>query len=201
MIKNIIFDLSDTLLHFEAVKELAKSLGGDTERANNIFLTTFRCAAFRRCGVGTLSFEDAKPQALAVLDECDYEAGRQFLDTIMTHYREIEGMYDLVSSLKKQGYGLYVLSDFPDYFKYVWKKHDICRLFDGRCVSFEEHASKTNGMLFESIIKKYKLDPKECVFVDDTSDNVLMAETYGMKGIQFTDAKSLVKELDNIKGE
>jgi len=201
MIKNIIFDLSDTLLHFEAVKELAKSLGGDTERANNIFLTTFRFAAFRRCGVGTLSFEDAKPQALAVLDECDREAGRQFLDTIMTHYREIEGMYDLVSSLKKQGYGLYVLSDFPDYFKYVWEKHDICRLFDGRCVSFEEHASKTNGMLFESIIKKYDLDPKECVFVDDTSDNVLMAKTYGMKGIHFTDAKSLIKELDNIKGE
>ena len=199
MIKNVLFDCSDTLLHFEARKELAKRLGGDMERATHIHLTTYRCATFRRYGVGTISYEEAKPQALALLDECDRQAGEEFLDTRMLYYREIEGISELLKKLKNKGYKLYIVSDFPDHFEYIWKKFDIFRLFDGRAVSFEEHAGKTNGMLFEAVIKKYDLDPTECVFVDDTADNVIMSETYGMKGIRFTDTKALISELEKLE--
>ncbi len=198
MIKNILFDCSDTLLYFEAQKELAKRLGGDIERAAHIHMTTYGCAAFRRYGVGTISYEEAKPQALALLNECDREAGEQFLETRMLYYREIEGMNELVKKLKYKGYKLYIVSDFPDYFEYIWNKFDIFRLFDGRAVSFEEHASKRNGMLFERTIEKYSLNPAECVFVDDTLDNTLMADTYGMTGIHFKDRDSLALELERL---
>ena len=198
MIKNILFDCSDTILYFEAVKELAKRLDGDMERASHIHKTTYSCAAFRRYGTGTMTYDEAKPQALAALDECDKAAGEEFLETRMLYYREIEGMFALIEKLKRKGYGLYIVSDFPDYFEYIWEKFDIFRLFDGRAVSFEEHAGKTNGMLFEAVIKKYDLDPTECVFVDDTLNNVLMADTYGMKGIRFTDTKSLTGELEKL---
>lgn len=198
MIKNIIFDCSDTLLHFEARKVLAKKLGGDMERATNIHKTTYGCAAFRRYGVGTISYDEAKPQALALLDECDRAAGEEFLETRMLHYRPIEGMEELVNTLKENGYKLYILSDFPDHFEHLWERFEIFKQFDGRCISYEAHASKGNGLLFEALINRYSLDTSECVFVDDYETNALMAKTYGMKGIHFISAEDTRKKLKEL---
>lgn len=195
MIKNIIFDCSDTLLHYELIEAFTNHLNGNADLAKRIADAVGGSAAFRRYAVGTLDYEQARAQALALLDECDRKHGEWYLDERYLHYRDIDGMYDLVKRLKDNGYNLYILSDFPDYFEYLWENFKIFRLFDGRCVSYEAHASKKDGLLFESIIYRYNLDVSECVFVDDHAENAMMGFSYGMKGIRFTDAKDTEQRL------
>lgn len=43
--------------------------------------------------------------------------------------------------------------------------------------------------------RRLKLDPSDCVFVDDRAKNVEAAMAVGMKGIVFRNAKQLEEEL------
>ena len=49
-------------------------------------------------------------------------------------------------------------------------------------------------MAFEQM----KLKPEECIFIDDTADNVLGAEKVGMKGLLFTDYQNLLMDLRSL---
>ena len=195
MIKNVIFDCSDTLVHFELTKKTAEWLGGDMERATKIHQQTYGCDAFREYCYGTKTYEEAKPFALAALDPEDRETGERHIEERMLHYSTIDGIPELLQKLKENGYKLYVLSDFPDYFEYLWERFDFFKLFDGRCVSYEAHVGKKGGKLFDVIIDRYSLDPTECVFVDDTVKNAKTACKLGMKGIAFTSTEDTIEKL------
>ena len=195
MIKNIIFDCSDTLVHFELTKKTAEWLGGDIERAKKIHTLTYGCDAFKQYCFGYMTYEQAKPFALEALEPCDREIGEKHIEERMLHYRTIDGIPELLQRLKDNGYKLYILSDFPDYFEYLWENFDFFKLFDGKCVSYEAHAGKRDGKLFEVIIDRYSLDPTECVFIDDTVRNAVTSQSFGMKGIAFTSTVDTIEKL------
>lgn len=198
MIKNIVFDCSDTLLHFTAKDVLAERLG-DKERAYNIHFTVYRSPAWRLYDLGEISFDEMKARALPLLDEADRAVADKYLETRMDHYEVIEGIPELLMSLKGNGYKLFVISNYPDYFDCLWNRFDIFRLFDGRCVSSEEHASKGgDGRLFDIFLEKYRLDAGECIFTDDHDFLVHNAEAHGMKGIVFTDTASVTEQLRKV---
>ena len=47
-------------------------------------------------------------------------------------------------------------------------------------------------------ISRYDLKADECVFIDDTEDNVRSAEKLGFAGIVFTGYEDAVERLDEI---
>ena len=50
-------------------------------------------------------------------------------------------------------------------------------------------------------LKKYNLDPKECVFIDDRLENIQGAVRCGINGIQFESHEKLINELKKINIE
>ena len=67
---------------------------------------------------------------------------------------------------------------------------------DGRVISFEVFQLKPDPEIYETLLKKYALDPAECVFIDDRAENIETARKLGMKGIVFTDYETGRKELE-----
>ena len=48
------------------------------------------------------------------------------------------------------------------------------------------------------MLRRYGLKSEECVFIDDTEENVLSAEELGFAGIVFTGYEDAVARLDEI---
>ena len=55
---------------------------------------------------------------------------------------------------------------------------------------------KPDPRLFQVLLNRYNLKAGECTFIDDNPDNVAAAKNLGMRGIVFTNAENLRKELD-----
>ncbi|MCR5417480.1 MAG: HAD family phosphatase [Lachnospiraceae bacterium] len=100
-----------------------------------------------------------------------------------------------------QGKGLKVLF-LSNYSQYLIDKNpdalDFTKLCDGGIFSCHVKLIKPDLAIYDLICKRYDLDPKECLFIDDKLINVIAAREYGMQAIQFTgyeEIKPLVDEM------
>lgn len=94
---------------------------------------------------------------------------------------EIKENVDWLRALKADGYKVYGLTNWSaETLPRVMSRYDFFRLFDGIVVSGEEHLVKPDLRIFQLLLDRYHLDPAECLFVDDTAQNIESAERLGM---------------------
>lgn len=109
---------------------------------------------------------------------------------------EIEGMYSLLQELKEKGCPLYGLTNWSaETFCQVRDRYRIFRLLDGMVVSGEEHCLKPYPEIYHILLDRYHLNPAECIFIDDRASNLRGAEAVGIRGILFTGAGDLRRQL------
>tara|TARA_Y100000310_G_scaffold210977_1_gene211679 strand:+ start:10171 stop:10719 length:549 start_codon:yes stop_codon:yes gene_type:complete len=102
---------------------------------------------------------------------------------------------DLVKKLSKN-YKLLLLSNTDDiHFTHVKKKFPILKLFKHLIVSYEVGYVKPSKQIYEEALKKSGFAAKECVFIDDHKENVPGAKKLGIKGLHYTTAAKLKKDL------
>ena len=104
----------------------------------------------------------------------------------------------LLPGLKKQGFRLYFLSNFPlDIFDEVKTGYYFFKYFDGGIISAEVKLSKPERRIYEILLEKYSLMAEECLFIDDIEVNVRTAEEIGMKGLFTNGSLEISKEVEN----
>ena len=109
---------------------------------------------------------------------------------------EVPGMREVINELRAKGYEIYGLTNWSmETFPAARERFGILQMIDRYVVSGAERLIKPDHRLFHVLLDRYGLIAEECVFVDDNSDNVAAAETLGMKGIVFTGAEALRKQL------
>ena len=109
---------------------------------------------------------------------------------------EVPGMREVINELRAKGYEIYGLTNWSmETFPAARERFGILQMIDRYVVSGAERLIKPDHRLFHVLLDRYGLIAGECVFVDDNSDNVAAAETLGMKGIVFTSAEALRKQL------
>ena len=129
MIKNIVFDCSDTLLRFSALNELAK-VTGDASKATQIKGSIHQSRAWNLYDKGLMSEENLRLEILPLFDESDRSYAAWYLDNWLKCYSPISGMYEIVADIKEKGWPLYILSDFPLCFDELKKRFpDLFVLF------------------------------------------------------------------------
>lgn len=196
MIKNVIFDCSDTLLHLESVDYLTELLSGDRERAERIHKTLFLSEEWRDYDRGIIDGETARETFTALLPPEDAETANLYFDNWFLQYEPIEGIPELIEELKEKGYRLFVLSDFPARFEALWDHYDLFRRFDGRVISYEIGYKKFELKPFELLLEKYDLQREECLFTDDSLGCIEAAEKVGIRTHLFTGVPGLRKTLN-----
>ena len=113
--------------------------------------------------------------------------------TIVTN--EVEGMHELLTRLKSEGYRLYGLTNWCSKVYLTMNQFGIFQLLDGYVISSEEKAIKPEPEIYQRLFKKYNLKPEECLFTDDRPENIEGGKRLGMDGIVFHDAIQYEQEL------
>lgn len=109
---------------------------------------------------------------------------------------EIKGTREIMEKLKKEGYTLILLSNHgKEWAEYCERKYSYHKLFKHVVYSFQVGLTKPNKEIFLLVLKKLQVKPQECLFIDDYKNNILAAESLGMKTIQFISSADLKKKL------
>ena len=194
MIRHIVFDIGGVLADFR-IKEFLMEKGLDVSVIRRILKASVMHPYWGKFERGEVTEEETL-QAFAASDpEIESELRLAFTDLsgmlVMRDYA-----IPLVRRLKAAGYGVYYLSNYSK------KAYDECAeslgfmpYMDGGLVSFRVGMTKPDPRMFSLFLEQYGLRPKECVFVDDTAENVEAARGLGFTGIQFTSFEQLIDEL------
>jgi len=112
----------------------------------------------------------------------------------------IEGTLDIFNQIKGDGkYKLYALTNWSaETFPIAQEKYSFLGEFEGVVVSGVEKDRKPFPSFYETILTRYNLDPKECVFIDDNARNVAAAEEMGITSIRFISPELLRDKLASL---
>ena len=139
-----------------------------------------------------------KPFAVAVAERsAEYPEWAPEIEYYWTHWRQmldaaIPGMYELVKELKDKGYRIYGLTNWSsETFYTICDDFPVFSLLDGKVVSGDEKVIKPDPKIFNILLERFSLCPKDCIFIDDNMTNVNAAKALGIGGVQFESESQL----------
>ena len=194
MIKNLIFDFGKVLVDYD-FKAFFRKYIPNTER----------CQAFTPVlyNEELQQMLDREERPFDVIMEDWIENHKEFEHEIRyfnEHYpeivtNEVEGMYELLTQLKAEGYKLYGLTNWCSKVYLTMAQFPIFKLLDGQIISSEEKVIKPEPEIYQRLFDKFNLKPEEGSFADDRAENIEGGSRLGMDGIVFKDAKQYEREL------
>ena len=108
-------------------------------------------------------------------------------------------MVAYIEELRKD-HKVYLLSNaISSYLRNLMKKHNLERLFDKIYISAEIKKIKPNHNFFQHVIDDLKLNPSDCVMIDDNAKNIEGATSIGINGIVYKNLEDLRKNIENLE--
>jgi FMN phosphatase YigB (HAD superfamily) len=179
MIRNIVFDLGNVLISFRPSEYLEKN-NYPPEKRNIILSDIFWSREWLLLDNGDLGTREA-------IDLIAKRSSLTRAEIALIFNKRTEIMFPLVNNvrllpgLRKEGYRLYYLSNFPaDIFEEVKRSYPLFKYFDGGIISANVRFSKPDPGIFRVLFEKYDLRAEECFFIDDNQENLIAAEKIGM---------------------
>ena len=196
MIKNIVFDLGNVLIKFDP----AHFMRGYSEEEKALYLAEiYQSENWLKMDRGELSEEELIELVCSRIPE-QYHGGAVKLIQWYWQSIPIEGMEQLAGELRKQGYGIYLLSNTSQAFYKYYRNLPVFQHFDDVFVSADHGLLKPEGEIFRLFCKNFGLEAEECVFIDDTAVNVESAAAEGFLAIHFKgdveELRAALKRLD-----
>jgi putative hydrolase of the HAD superfamily len=121
-----------------------------------------------------------------------------FVKTYKKIYKKNKELFSIAKKLKKQGYKIAILSDQWHLSKDALMQKKDFNIFDKQVVSCDVGKRKPNPEIYQMILDKLNLEPKETIFIDNQIWNLLPAHKMGMKTILFTKNKKLKEQLSRF---
>ena len=196
MIKNVIFDNGGVIVkysyntyldYFCFVCEVQNKL-------NSIFLTN----EWEELSKGNITTEEFLNKMVNLYPDYKKEIS-EILD--YTNLKYLLPVYketiEFIKLLRKNKIRTYLLTDIvEDTIKYLNETiNNFECLFDGIVYSNKVHMLKKEGIVFDYIINKFKLNPEETLFIDDTLVNIEQAKKRNILTYRFLN----VNDIDDIK--
>lgn len=202
MIKTVIFDFGQVLVHFEP-EYMVGCYVDDQKDKSLLQEVLFDRLYWDRLDAGTISNEETLSYAKERLPKRLWDVADKIYYNWIYNIPEIEGMRELVIYLKERyGVNIYLLSNISTYFSSHREEIPILSLLDGCVFSGELGIVKPSREIFEHLLNKYSLKAEECIFIDDNEKNVLGAKNVNINTYLFDGNAKLLKEyLDNILEE
>ena len=191
MIKNIIFDIGGVILDdsIQNISDLFK------EDATELWKKAFG-KSFKNCLLGNIEVSD---YIETFKNDVDYDKIKYILskENLNISYPLMKENYEYISSLKDEGYNLYILSNITkESYEYFISIINVDEIFMGGVYSFQEKLLKPDRRIYELIINKYNLNKEETMFFDDRVKNVEVACECGIKGIVFRSIEDINNNIN-----
>ena len=199
MIKNIIFDLGNTLVYFD----------------HNIFFDgvariekTFNVNNFRGYIKNNkldlkLATSNISHRKVYNLLKKEFDIKTNYSDFIHIHndvFWENINMKDFLSKISNdRRFELFMLSNTDsEHIKFLNINFPYINVIKRRVLSFMVKMLKPDRRIFQYVIKKHNLNPEETLFIDDLKENVLSAENLGIKTLHYTSHTIFLKQFYKI---
>lgn len=184
MIKNIVFDLGNVLLSWKPGQYFEKS-GYDSNTVSLIMKDIFSNPVWAALDNGDITTSDAIEQ-IALTSSLKKDFIRSLFALRTEIIFPLTDNIKLLPRLKKSGFKLYYLSNFPlDFFEEVKNEYDFFDYFDGGIISAVVRHSKPDIRIYRILLEKYQLKAEECFYIDDVDKNVRAAESAGMTAYHY----------------
>jgi len=195
MIKNIVFDMGNVLIHWDPAR-LIERLGITGADAKALLREVFSDQEWTGLDRGRLTEEEAMAAFRLRLPEHLHAC----LPRLIYWWKEpmwpVEGMAEIAGELKAAGYGIYLCSNATSALHEYFPRIPGSQCFDGLLVSADWKLLKPEHEIFELLYRSFSLDPAECFFIDDNPANIDGAIVTGMDGTVFDgDLKRLRRSL------
>jgi HAD superfamily hydrolase (TIGR01509 family) len=130
-------------------------------------------------------FEDGRAYDTAGFTRCIREA-----------YAWIGGMEDLLASLRARGHAMHVLSNYPEWYRWIEERLGVSRYVPWTFVSCRTKLRKPEPQAFLAAARALDMAPGDCVLIDDRARNCDAAIAVGLRAVEFRgDAAKLREEL------
>lgn len=198
-IKNIIFDIGNTLVYFD----------------HNIFFDgtariekTFNVNNFRdyiksnKLDLKLAASKITHREVYNILKK-EFHIKTSFTDFIRIHndvFWENENMKEFLPRISNdKRFELFILSNTDsEHIKFLNKNFPYINVIKRRVLSFKVQMLKPDRRIFQHTIKKYNLNPEETLFIDDLKENVISAEKLGFSTIHYKTHDSFLKQFNKI---
>lgn len=197
MIKNIIFDIGNVLTDFRWA-DFLRDKGFDDEMIDRIAAVSVRNPLWCELDRGVWTESQLMAAFIKEAPELEKE--------LHIAFDEMHGMvtpraYAIpwIKELKEKGYRVWYLSNFSH--KVELECSDCLRfmpLMDGGILSYRDHLIKPDAAIYQLLLDRYELVADECVFLDDTLENVTAGEALGIHGIHFKTKEQAEEELRKL---
>ena len=107
-------------------------------------------------------------------------------------------MFDFVEQLKKIGIKTAVLSNVIKPHMQITKKNGGYKCFDKLILSCQVGLAKPDSAIYLLTVKKLKVKPEECIFIDDSEINLKTAEKLGMKVVLAKNSEQVIRDVKNL---
>jgi epoxide hydrolase-like predicted phosphatase len=195
MIKSIVFDLGNVLISFRPSEYFDKKDYPENIKAT-ILSDIFGSNEWAMLDTGELSTSEVI-DAIELKSSLKREEIAHIFNLRTDMMFPLDNNVKLLPELKKQGYRLYFLSNFPsDIFEEIRSGYYFFKYFDGGIISGEVKFSKPDPRIYEILLEKYSLVPGECLFIDDLEVNVKGAQSVGMKGLVTSGSAEISKAIE-----
>ena len=197
---DIILDMGNVLLEWNKDKIL-KAVAKTQKDYLILDKAIFQSGFWERLDLGTLTREELVDRVLSLLGDIYEKKVEEVIWNWPAYIDIYKEVFPLLTGLKEKGHRIFVLSNTSPVFYELLKDQlaPLEKILDGFVLSCDIKAIKPDRKMFEEILRKYQLDPANCVFLDDIADNTKMAETLGIKAYQVKQRSDVVDILKKFE--
>ena len=192
-IKNVVFDMGNVLMLFDGPYFSAQFTDNEAD-AVALQRALFGSPAWNLLDSGTISYDTMLRVARAHLDERLWRNLDACFAGWAAYSTPIEETNALAAELKREGYGIYLLSNAGTRIHDQLNHMPAWSLMDGAVVSGEERLMKPDPAIYQLLCERYGLLAEECLFVDDNADNCEGARVAGMRAVRYTGDVAAIRE-------
>lgn len=180
---NIIFDIGNVLVKWDPIAIVSSVI--TSPGAVRVAEHCFAHPDWNEIDRGTLTIPELIQRVVDRTD-IDEDIVAAIYQAVPASLTPISDSIHLLMQLKAAGHHLYALSNMGhDNAAYLSATAPFWREFDDRVISAEVKLTKPDRAIYEYLLNKNGLTNLDCIFIDDSLDNVKVAESLGIKSIQF----------------
>lgn len=198
-IRNIIFDLGNTLLFFD-FDYFYSSLANREKRFN---ISSFKKFIHqRKYDTKLMKGMMTHREFFRILKrKFDLKIGYSdfiylYSDIFWINY-PMKRFLEKLAKIKK--FKLFLLSNTDTvHINFIDKNYPFIMLIKNRVLSFRVKSVKPEKKIFRYLVDRYRIKPQESIVIDDIKENLITASTLGFHTILYRNHRKFIKELSHI---
>jgi epoxide hydrolase-like predicted phosphatase len=105
----------------------------------------------------------------------------------------------IIKKIRNKGYITALLSNIVKPSAVINQKKGFYKLFKPKILSCYVNMRKPEIRIYKITLKKLRMKPEECLFIDDNEKNLKPAKKLGIKTILFKNSRQLEKDLRKLE--